>query len=202
VNVVNRKIILAILALTLLIMFAAAPVFAAPPTRGTFSQGIVQVGVTSGKSFVTDDINHERGGTSASYIYGSPWGNSLPGTGGTGTTFQLNMVTFTGGSTGKTYDIFTGGVTVGTINNKFTGIGPYTYNGPSFTFDLAGISGEVTNGATYFGITFTGFGAKHGVSGDLKGLETMETYTGVLILAGPLTGVVLVDNTVAYKLPG
>jgi hypothetical protein len=183
-------------------MFAVAPVFAAPPTRGTFSQGIVQVGVTPGKSFVTEDITHERGGTSASYLYGAPWGNSLPDTGGTQTTLQLNMVTFTGGSKGKTFDTYTAGVTVGTINNKFTGIGPYTYNGPSFTFDLPGISGTVANGATYFGIIFTGFGVKHGVSGDLKGLETMETYTGVLILAGPLTGVVLVDNTVAYKLPG
>lgn len=197
-----NKLAVMVLALALLMTFASVPVFAAPPTRGTFSQGIVQVGVTSGKSFVTDDIQHERGGTSASYLYGAPWGNSLPGTGGTGTTFQLNMVTFTGGSTGKTYDNYAAGVTIGTINNKFTGIGPYTYNGPSFSFDLAGRSGAVTNGATYFGIIFTGFGAKHGISGDLKGLETMETYTGVLILASPLTGIVLVDNTVTYKLPG
>jgi hypothetical protein len=197
-----KKIAVAVLALALLMTFAAAPVFAAPPTRGTFSQGIVQVGVTPSKSFLTGDIEHERGGTSASYIYGSPWGNSLSGTGGTQTTLQLNMVTFTGGSTGKTFDTYTAGVTVGTINNKFTGIGPYTYMGPTFTFDLPGKSGAVTNGETYFGILFTGFGVKHGVSGDLKGLETMERYTGVLILAGPLTGVVLVDNTVTYKLPG
>jgi hypothetical protein len=197
-----NKLAAVVLVLALLMTFAAVPVFAAPPTRGTFSQGIVQVGVTPGKSFLTEDIEHERGGTSASYIYGSPWGNSLSGTGGTGTTFQLNIVTFTGGSTGKTYDIYAAGVTVGTINNKFTGIGLYPYMGPSFSFDLAGRSGTVTNGETFFGILFTGFGAKHGVSGDLKGLETMETYTGVLILAGPLTGVVLVDNTVTYKLPG
>ena len=190
------------LALALLMMSAIVPVLAAQPTRGTFSQGIVQVTDTPGKSFMTEDIRHERGGTSASYLYGAPWGNSLPDTGGTQTTLQLNMVTFTGGSTGKTFDTYTAGVTVGTINNKFMGIGLYTYNGPSFVFDLPGKSGVVTNGVTYFGIIFTGFGVKHGVSGDLKGLETMETYTGVLILVGPLTGVVLVDNTVAYKLPG
>jgi len=197
-----KKFAVVVLALALIVTVAAVPVFAAPPTRGTFSQGIVQVGVTSGKSFMTDNIRHERDGTSASYLYGAPWGNSLSGTGGTQTTLQLNMVTFTGGSTGKTFDSYTAGVTVGIINNKFTGIGPYTYNGPTFSFNLPGISGSVTNGETYFGILFTGFGVKHGISGDLKGLETMETYTGVLLLAGPLTGVVLVDNTVTYKLPG
>jgi len=47
-----KKIAVVVLALALLMTFAAVPVFAAPPTRGTFSQGIVQVGVTSGKSFV------------------------------------------------------------------------------------------------------------------------------------------------------
>jgi hypothetical protein len=47
-----------------------------------------------------------------------------------------------------------------------------------------------------------GFGVKHGVSGDLKGLETKETYAGVAIVAGPLAGVNLLDNTVTYKLPG
>jgi hypothetical protein len=182
-------------------MFAAVPVFAAPPTRGTFSQGLVQIDVSPGESWWTGDILHVRGGTSASYLYGAPWGNSLSG-GGTGTTFRLNFVTFTGGSGGKTFDTYDAGMVVGTINNKFTGAGPYTYMGPTFSFTLPGKSGTVTHGDTYFGILFTGFGVKHGVSGALKGLETMERYTGVLIQVGPLAGVILVDNTVTYKLPG
>lgn len=200
---VNKKVLVMVLAFALLMLFSAvAPVFAAPPTRGTFSQGIVQVADTPGESWVTGDILHRRSFTSVSYLYGAPWGNSLSGTGSTGTTFQLNTVTLTGGSVGKTFDTYAAGIVVGTINNKFVGAGPYTYMGPTFSFTLPGISGTVTNGATYVGLLFTGFGVKHGVSGDLKGLETMEKYTGVAIQVGPLAGVLLVDNTVTYKLPG
>ena len=199
----NRKVQLMVLAFALLILLsAAAPVFAVPPTRGTFSQGIVQVTVTPAESFVTGDIMHSRGAISASYLYGAPWGNTLPDTGGRQKTMQLNLVTFAGGGVSKTFDTYAIGTTVGTINSKFVGFGPYTYNGPTFSFTLPGISGTVTNGDTYVGILFTGFGVKHGVSGDLKGLQTMETYTGVAIMVGPWTGVVLVDNTVNYKLPG
>ena len=43
---------------------------------------------------------------------------------------------------------------------------------------------------------------KHGISGDLKGLETEETFSGVMVNLGPLAGVHIVDNTVVYKLPG
>ncbi len=64
---------------------------------------------------------------------------------------------------------------------------------------LPGKSGAVTHGATYGGLLFRGFGVKHGISGELKGLETMETFNGVVVMAA---GFVLVDNTVSYKLPG
>ena len=207
-----NKLAVVVLALALLMTFAAVPVFAKPPfccastcktiKRGTFNQGIVQVEVSPGKSWMTDDVLHVRGGISASYLYGAPWGNSLSGTGGKLIALELNTVTATGYSWGPVYDTYAAGRTVGIIYNKFTGFGPYTYMGPTFSFTLSGISGTVTHGDTYFGILFTGFGVKYGVSGALKGLKTMDTYTGVLIEAGPLAGVVLIDNTVTYKLPG
>jgi hypothetical protein len=97
-------------------------------------------------------------------------------------------------------DTFGAGVEVGTIFNKLNGPGPYVYMGPTFSFTLPGISETVTHGDTYIGLLFSGHGVKHGISGDLKGVETKETYTGVAIQVGPLAGVALVDNTVDYKL--
>jgi hypothetical protein len=187
----------------MVVAMLATPVFAAPPIRGTFSQVVVQVGVTPpDKAFVTAHINHKSGSYSASYIYGPPWGNSLSGTGGAQKTSMLNLDTFTGMSLVKTASIFAAGTTKGTVNVKFNGFSLYTYTGPSFTFDLPGISSSVTNGETYFGILLTGFAVKHGVSGDLKGLETMEQGAGVFIFDGPLYGVVIFETTVTYKRPG
>lgn len=197
-----RKFAVAFLSLVLLIVVFAVPAMAAPPTMGTFKQGIVQVGLSPGEEFVTGDILHRRDMTSASYLYGAPWGNTLPETGSIGTTFKLNLVTYTGMSIGKTFDTYATGTVEGTINNKFAGPGAYVYNGPTFTFSLPGRTGTVIEGATYGGLLFTGFGVKRGVSGDLKGLQTMETYTGVSIMGGPLAGVTLVDNTVTYILSG
>jgi hypothetical protein len=198
---VNKKV-LGIAVVLMAVAMLATPVFAAPPTRGTFSQCIVEVTVSPGESFMTGDIGHTRGATTASYLYGAPWGNSLTDSGGTTTTLQVNHVTFTGRQIIKTHETYATGTSMGTVNAEIVGIGLYTYMGPTFSFDLPGVSGTVTQGATYFGILVEGFGVKHGVSGDLKGLKTMETFTGVAILAGPLTGVSLVDNAVMYKLPG
>jgi hypothetical protein len=199
----NKKV-LGIAVVLLAVAMLATPVFAAPPIRGTFSQVVVQVGVTPpDKVFVTNNINHERGSYSASYIYGAPWGPSLPDTGGTQITAQLNLDTLTGSGVIKSDSTFATGTTTGTVNFKFNGFGLYTYTGDTFTFDLPGISDTITNGDSHFGILFTGFAVKHGVSGDLKGLETKEQGVGVFIIeGGPLDGVIIFETTVTYKLPG
>jgi hypothetical protein len=201
----NRKVLSMVLAFALLMLFpAVAPVFAAPPTRGTFNQVVVQVGVTPpDKAFVTDHINHESGSYSASYIYGAPWGNSIEGTGGTQITSMLNLETFTGMALIKTDSTYAAGTTTGTVNVKFNGFGMYTYTGDTFTFDLPGLSGTITNGESHIGILLTGLAVKHGVSGDLKGLEATERGAGVMIFeGGPLDGVVIFETTVTYKLSG
>jgi hypothetical protein len=181
----------------------ATPVFAVPPTRGTFSQVVVEVEVSPGETFMTGDVEHSRDSTNAAYLYGAPWGNSLPESGSIKTTSKVNHVTGIGYTIAKAYATYDTGTVLGTINVKLLGYGPYIYTGPTFSFTLpGGISGTFTQGTTYGGILFEGIGVKHGVSGNLKGLVTQETFTGVVILMGPLAGLSLVDNTVTYKLPG
>jgi hypothetical protein len=199
----NRRV-LGIAVILMAVAMLTTPVFAAPPLRGTFNQVVVQVGVTPpDKAFVSDHINHESGSYSASYIYGAPWGDSLPGTGGTQKTSMLNLETFTGMALIKTDSTYAAGTTTGTVNVKFNGFGMYTYMGDTFTFDLPGLSGTIENGESYMGILFTGLAVKHGVSGDLKGLETTERGAGVMIFEeGPLYGVIIFETTVTYKLPG
>ena len=198
-----KKKILGVFVILFVIAILATPVFAVPPTRGTFSQVVVQFGVDlPTESFVTNDINHERGAYSAAYLYGAPWGNSLSGSGGTQTTAQLNLATLTGMTLIKTVCIYEEGTIVGTVNVKFAGWGEYTYTGETFTFGLPGMSGEITNEETYMGILFEGHVVKHGISQELKGLEATERGAGVFILVGPLTGVVVFETTVTYKLPG
>jgi hypothetical protein len=210
----NKKV-LGIAVVLLVVAMLATPVFgtaqacgfgrsrrAAPPTRGTFSQGLVEVTVTPGESFTTGDVQHNRGATGATYLYGAPWGNSLPDSGSTTITMRINTVTWTGRRILMSHETYAAGTVVGIAIAEILGFGSYTYMGPTFSFDLPGISGTVTQGDTFLGLLVEGFGVKHGVSGDLKGLQTKETFTGVSILVGPLTGVSLLDNTATYKLPG
>jgi hypothetical protein len=198
----NKKI--AILMITIVtVLMLATPVFAVPPTRGTFSQVVVEVNVSPGTSFMTGDVEHAKGSTNAAYIYGAPWGNSIPESGSITTTSKFSHVTGIGYTVSKTYATYATGMVVGTVNAKLLGFGPYTYTGPTFSFSLpGGISGTFTHGVTYGGLLLEGIGVKHGVSGDLKGLETKETFTGVFFLGGPFAGLSLVDHTGTYKLPG
>jgi len=200
----NRRAIL-LSSLAILMLFASiAPVFGCREReweRGTFTQGIVQFNTSSGAQWMTGNILHAIGGSAISYVYGSPWGNSLSGS-GTTVYFELDTVSLIGRSVDTVVDTYAKGTVVGTIFNKINGAGPYTYFGPTFTFNLDGKTGTITQGATYVGGLISGFATKYGISGDLKGLRTIETYTGVNIKVGPLAGVIVIDNTVSYQLRG
>jgi len=199
----KRKAIL-LCSLALLIMLAAvSPVLACgyrECERGTFTQGIAQVNTSPGTQWMTGNILHMKGGTSISYVYGSPWGNSLSGS-GTTTYFKLDTVSLTGRTVSTVVDTYAKGTVLGTIFANLNGAGPYTYLGPTFTFTLDGKTGTINQGAIYIGGLISGFAIKHGVNGDLKGLNTMETFTGVNIQVGPLAGIIVIDNTVNYVLP-
>lgn len=197
----NRKTFLIPIIALLMLLSMAAPIMAVPPTRGTFTQGIVHVELSPGTAFIRGDVLHVRGSTAESYLYGAPWGNTLAGMSIT-THMKANLVTWTGSVILQTVDSYDAGTVKGSVKIKMIGVGPYTYMGPTFSFEVGEVSETVTNGETYFGVLFTGFAVKHGISGGLKGLETKETFTGVMVFAGPLEGVNIVENTVTYKLPG
>ena len=187
----------------MMLMFVA-PVFACRETqreRGTFEQGIVQVNTSPGTQWTTGNILHMKGGASISYVYGSPWGTSLSGTGKT-IAFELDTVSLKGYSVSSIVDTYAAGTVKGMVFASMNGAGQYIYLGPTFTFTLDGKTETITNGATYIGALLNGFAIKYGTDGSLRGLQTWETFTGVNVKVGPLAGVIIIDNTVNYKLWG
>jgi hypothetical protein len=199
----RRKLILICPLVILMMIMFIAPVLACGERqhqRGTFEQGILQYNTSPGTQWTTGNILHMKNGTSISYVYGSPWGNSLSGTGKT-ISFELDTVSLKGNSVSTAVDTYAGGTVKGMVFANMNGTGPYTYLGPTFSFTLDGKTGIVTHGATYIGALINGFAVKHGTDGNLKGLWTWETFTGVNVKVGPLAGVIIIDNTVDYKLP-
>jgi hypothetical protein len=124
-----------------------------------------------------------------------------------GVTFNLDLSTYTGNMIAHTVDTFADGTMEGIIVAKFTGIKAFTYNGPTFSFDLGnGFVGTVTNGRTYTGLTYEGIGVKHGVSGELDGIQLKEEFFGanIRIYTGATTyfKVDLVENHVTFMTTG
>lgn len=195
----KKRIFLTLTLVAAILVLAVPPVFATKPTMGTFTQGIVQVSVSPPDKFTTGDIVHASGGTSNSYMYGAPWGNSISSV-STSITQQYSTVTHVGSTIGHTVDTYAAGVVEGRVNAKLLGLGSYTYTGSSFSFSVGGRTGQVVSGATYFGVLLSGNTVKHGISGELDGLVMHESATGVIIVAGPLAGLNLVASIVTYKL--
>jgi hypothetical protein len=202
VKTVKGKTVIVLLStlVVLMLLVAASPVFAYIPEHGTFTQGITQVTTSPGTTVTIGNMQFSTGSVASAYLFGAPWGNSISST--VICIFsQMNTQTYVGNSVYKTTDVYAKGVVEGVLYPKTTGVGYYTYNGPTFSFSLAGMSGTWTHGATYFGVLGSGFAYKHGVSGALKGLQTYETFTFAFVISGPNAGALLVDNTVNYWLP-
>jgi hypothetical protein len=144
---------------------------------------------------------HVKDSISEVYHYGGPWGNSITSQ-SIANTVQLDTVTGTGSVLLHAVDVYSAGTVEGTVNTKIVGRGPYLYLGPTFTFTLGGRTETVTHGAVYVGALTEGFAVKHGVSGDLTGIQIKATFTGINIMVGPLAGVHVVEGTGTYKLPG
>jgi len=196
----KKKIFLLSLSTLLFVFSLTVPVLALPPTTGTFTQVSVLVGVDPGKQFMTGDILHVKGSISEVYHYGGPWGNSITSQ-SIAQTVQLDTVTGTGSVLLHAIDVYSAGTVEGTVNTKIIGRGPYLYLGPTFTFTLAGRTETINHGAVYLGALTEGFAVKHGVTGDLTGVQIKATFTGVNIMVGPLTGVHVVEGTGAYFFP-
>ena len=182
----------------LMLMTLIAPALATPPTKGTFNRFIVQVDINPGFEFQTGDIMHIRGAVSEAYYYGAPWGNTISNIGVA--TVNFNTVTVVGGAVLHTIEVYDSGTVKGSVNAKIIGAGPYTYQGPTFSFSVGGITGTVEHGATYIGGLIQGKATHHGVSGELKGLVFSEETNGVNIKVGPLAGVKGLESSGTYKL--
>ena len=197
----KKKIFIFSLFTLLFVLGLAMPVLAIPPTRGSFTQVTVLVGVDPGKQFMTGDILHLKDSISEVYHYGGPWGNSITSQ-SIANTVQIDTATGTGSALLHAIDVYSAGTVEGTVNTKIVGRGPYLYLGPTFTFTLGGRTETITHGAVYLGALTEGFAVKHGVSGDLTGVQIKATFTGVNIMVGPLAGVHLVEGAGTYMLPG
>ena len=135
----------------LMLLVAASPALAYIPEHGTFTQGITQVTTSPGTTVTIGDMQYSTGSVASAYLFGAPWGNSISST--VICIFsQMNTQTYAGNGVYKSTDVYAKGVVEGILITKTTGIGYYTYNGPTFSFSLPGISGTWTHGATYFGV--------------------------------------------------
>lgn len=197
----NRKVALLLSLMVLIPLVSFASVSASAPETNTFTQVSVLVGVDPGNEFMTGDVLHVKGSISEVYHYGGPWGNSITSF-SVANTVKLDTVSITGKVLLHAVDVYDAGTIEGTVNTRVVGPGPYLYLGPTFTFNVGGRTGTVTHGAVYVGALTEGFAVKHGVSGDLIGVEIRATFTGVNIKVGPLAGVHIVEGTGTYKMTG
>jgi hypothetical protein len=196
-----RKAVL-ISSLILLLSFTLTSlVSASPPVTGDFYQVSVLVGVDAGNEFMTGDVLHVKGSVSDVYHYGAPWGDSIYSI-SVANTVKLDTVSVTGSVLLHALDVYDAGAIEGVVNTRVVGPGPYLYLGPTFTFTVGGRTETVTHGEVYVGALTEGFAVKHGVSGDLNGMQIRATFTGVNIKVGPLEGIHVVEGTGTYKMVG
>lgn len=169
--------------LAILMLFGIiAPVVASPPEMGTFTMGALEVTTDPGEQFPTNNILHMRNGVAAMGVSELPWGTPLTSTERV-IRSELDITTGLGSATSKTEDVYANGVVVGSVETSLNGLGYWTYLGPEISF----MGRTLTTGQTFFGLLMSGTAVKHGVSGELKGLETRETFTSVHLLdfSGP-----------------
>jgi hypothetical protein len=194
VKKVKKKVTLIVLALGFLMLFAAAaPAMASSPdTKGTYTAFTICVPFRPGTTTWVVDHTVETITDLMSHVYefGGPWG---PVTGVLTSSCVFDVSTFTGYAWGQFV------MTVGTSTGqgfevaKFTGPGSYTWYGPP----VDGIAYK----ASFLGALYTGISVDHVTSGTLLGLEEMSTFTGVLVMSGPYTGLFLASGTTHYMLP-
>jgi len=178
---------------------AAAPVFACSPENGTFTQYIFGITTNPGTARTEGNVQCVTDFSFISYLYGAPWGNSISSL--MKGCYEINTVSLTGNMVAFAVDTYAKGTIQGVIIDKFDGLGMYTYNGPTLTFALNGVTYTVTQGMVVFGLLDNSFAFKHGTTGWLRGVSTTETTEGVTIVAGPLAGLGIETAAVTYCFP-
>jgi hypothetical protein len=213
---VNRKILLTVLALALLMMFATAPSALAsqncwhqhktPYTFGAISIGIPNTGTTSYSA--DGKTEYVRDAEGMAYDFGHPWVAPEEWGASIGTnSFRMNVdANSPDYLKGKGVDHLKTTYSTGYLelkgDLKMEGLGLYTYNGPTFTHMIPPYGPvTVSNGDVFFGILMTGKYEGYGnfVDGKVKAKETM---TGVVVLDGLLTGASVVSGTGTSEVVG
>ena len=149
----------------------------APPEKGTFTMGSVEFQTNPGEQFLTGNILHIRNSVGEAGLSELPWGKAITASERV-ITAQGDITTGIGRSTSETVDVYANGIVLGTVETKLEGVRYWTYLGPELSF--RGVT--ITTGQIFFGLFTTITAMKHGVSGELKGLETKETATGVILI--------------------
>jgi len=178
----KKKVKLIVLVLGLLMLFAAAaPVFAYDPKpHFSFTQGQWAVANPSVPGTITIKNNVETiiGSESTDYRYSSMFGylqfNEI-------LNYQINVVTLTGFGFGTaTKASAMGSNRVELYTWTFNGLGPYTYEGPTFSV------GPTTyyTGEQFYGVLTKGCGTFMFTSGTRAGETGWLTFAGCYPTAG------------------
>ena len=179
----NGTVVLALtLAISMLPGLCAPASASAPPEQGTFTLGVLEFATDPGEQFLTGNILHIRNSVGVSVFSELPWGKAISAS-ETVISTQVDVTTGVGSATSKTVDVYPSGIVVGTVETRLQGIAQWTYLGPPLTFGTV----TITTGQTFFGLFTDILATKHGVTGELKGLDTKETATGVIVLNPDLT---------------
>jgi len=181
---VKKKVTLIVLALGLLMMFAAvAPVFAYDPKpHFSFTQGQWAVANPSVPGTITIKNNVETiiGSESTDYRYSSMFGylvfNEILNN-------QINMATLTGFGFGTAKSASAIGSTrVELYAWTLNGLGPYTYEGPTFKVGVGPTS--YYTGEPFYGVLTKGCGTFMFTSGPYAGETGVLTFAGCYPTAG------------------
>ena len=186
----KKKVTLIVLALGLLMLFAAAaPVLACPPKCFSFTGGSVAVPNPSvpGKIILTKNGEIGLGTGAVDYTYASIFGYGMAN--------EKDWFYFNTDPSSPAYlHGFGVGIIISSISReediyKFNGLSLWTYTGPAFTYsgptcDAAVHGAAITTGEVFYSVLATGTGTVHYTSGPLAGENAVDTWAGVSFIDG------------------
>jgi hypothetical protein len=147
------------------------------PQKITYSYGEILVPDPAHPGVVTinNNIMYSKGGGHLAYLARIPFAGPEGTVQGSSTgSLRMDLVSYTGYGQFRFVDNGPVGTVVGTGTLRLTGIGLYTYDGPTFT--AAGIT--VANGEQAMGVLMESNWIAYG-TGQLKGLVVQGSFTGI-----------------------
>ena len=187
----------------MVVLLAVGPVVAKQPKLTYTMGGIGGLTIDPGKVFVSaDKIEHVRNKIAVTYVYGTPWGNGITRK-SVNHNIDISQVpdAISGSGLEHTVDTYEDGTVLeGLVKFEVTGIGSYTYEGPTFEFE--GVT--IQAGDMFGGVLASGTSVKHGTTGNSESIQVRGEWTSVKIFAGPpvLIGKGIIFETGTYWVTG